>query len=304
MKLDPLHLVHLNEILKQGSFTLAAKRLGMTQPALSRTIRMLEERVGERVIHRKKGGLRPTNLGARLAAYGQVIDAENRRAQKYLARVVDGIEGEIRIGVAPLISSHMLPRLLVNFTRNGPLLSTYVWEAPMPELIGMMGAGEFDFVLGFVRAMDRSLDLSMDTLVKDQLALIAAPDHLLAGGQVSAEDLRSARWALPYRGSLLRDRAEETMLAVGVNDLHVIHESNSSPFLLEITRRTDCLTLFPRALIAAMLESKTLCELDFKHPSLTFHIGLIHRGVDLLSPLQCEFRRQVLAGVEPINGAR
>src|SRR5271163_759930 len=78
MKLDVRHLVQLAAVAQAGGVTEGAALLGFSQPALSRTLSMLEKRVGEPLFVKGRRPLQPTPLGRALAEYGQLILAASR----------------------------------------------------------------------------------------------------------------------------------------------------------------------------------------------------------------------------------
>ncbi|EAB6718320.1 LysR family transcriptional regulator, partial [Salmonella enterica subsp. enterica] len=86
MKLDERHLVQLAAVVQAGGVTEGAALIGMTQPALSRTLAVLEQRIGEALFVRGKRPLQPTPLGKALAEHGQAMLSASRKA----AALVDG----------------------------------------------------------------------------------------------------------------------------------------------------------------------------------------------------------------------
>ena len=83
MKYDPRHLVQFAAIIEEGSFSLAAERLGTTQPALSSMVKTLETRAGLDLLARRRRPVTPTPLGAELARMGELVNG--RAAESKLA---------------------------------------------------------------------------------------------------------------------------------------------------------------------------------------------------------------------------
>ncbi|PWQ94608.1 LysR family transcriptional regulator [Leucothrix arctica] len=108
MKLDPRHLAQLSVILEAGSYQLAAEKLGVTQPALSRNIKTLEERLGGAVFDRSGRKAVPTELGRRLARSGFSIRIAEEQASAYAALVTEGTAGELRIGAPPIVAGRFI----------------------------------------------------------------------------------------------------------------------------------------------------------------------------------------------------
>jgi hypothetical protein len=108
MKTDPRHLVQLSMIVEAGSFQTAADRLGITQPSLSRNIKLLESRIGARVFDRSTRRAAPTALGLKLAQHGLTIRIAEEQAAAYSALAALGAAGEPEIGATPIIADHFL----------------------------------------------------------------------------------------------------------------------------------------------------------------------------------------------------
>jgi len=294
MKVDPRHLVQLSAIIEKKSFTLAAEALGTTQPALSRTIRLLEARVGAKLLSRDKGDLRPTDIGARLAAHGEIIAIENARAGLLADHVALGIEGEIRIGAPPVISDFLLPPLLSSFARAGSNLHYRIVEDTMYPLIERLAAGDLDFLVASTTLIERRFHFTIDILVEDRLVLVCRAGHPLLQSSLDTQNLASAQWILPIKGTGIRALSEAALMDVGLQDVDLVYEVNTPGLIFGLVRESDCIALLPYAPLRAQIEDGALARLDFEHPALSHRIGLVHRGLDRLSLIQRRFRDHAL----------
>src|SRR4051794_22430550 len=101
MQIDPKHLMIIAEISDAGGFTEAAVSLGTSQPAISRVVKMLEQRLGEPIFHRVRKPLQLTSAGAILADQGRAIRMAALRASDNLERLRAGSEGSLRVGDTP-----------------------------------------------------------------------------------------------------------------------------------------------------------------------------------------------------------
>ena len=88
-KIDPRHLLQFHEIIRTGSFTRAAETLGLTQPALTRNMKLMEGRLGFELMVRSRQGIVPTALGERILAESPVAVAEAVPEGGFFKRMVD-----------------------------------------------------------------------------------------------------------------------------------------------------------------------------------------------------------------------
>jgi DNA-binding transcriptional LysR family regulator len=112
--------VHLAAILDGGTLRAAAERLGTTQPGLSRTNAMLEERIGTWLFDRSRCPLTPTDTCVELAALGRSISSAVERADNLSREITAGQYGTIRVGAPPFMCDHLMSRIIGGFARARP----------------------------------------------------------------------------------------------------------------------------------------------------------------------------------------
>lgn len=120
MKLSETHLIQLSAVVDAGSVSKGAEALGLSQPALSRTIAQLEARIGKPLFIRGKRPLEATALGVRLAAHGRRILSESRRASEVVQSLLRGTRGLVRVGGVPFFMDAMISRMVAEFQNTQP----------------------------------------------------------------------------------------------------------------------------------------------------------------------------------------
>lgn len=167
--LDPLH--HLLLVAEHGSFTEAARRAHLSQPALSASIKKLEDSLGALLLHRLPRGAKPTAAGLALiphakAALGAV--ASGRQA----VRALQGLErGQVRIAAGATACTYLLPQVLAEFHRRYPAITLRVRETWTPRINDAVRDGEVD--LGITQGPPG--ELPGVPWLEDRLSLVAAP---------------------------------------------------------------------------------------------------------------------------------
>ncbi|HZS62383.1 MAG TPA: LysR family transcriptional regulator [Gemmatimonadaceae bacterium] len=166
-------------VAHQESFTRAAAQLGLTQPAVSKSMRDLERRAGVALVERGATGVRLTEPGRVLLAHARTILAEARAADESL-NAIRGIGGGVlRIGASPTIATYLLPALLQRFHTRHPAVEVSLHTAPSRAVARALLEREID--IGLIEAsVPDDPRLQVASWREDELVVIAAPSHPLA----------------------------------------------------------------------------------------------------------------------------
>ncbi len=289
MKLEPKHLAQLSVIVEAGSFQSAADRLGLTQPALSRNMKALEDRLGVALFNRDGRKSVPNALGQQLARNGQAIRLAQEQASILADQSAQGATGELRIAAPPIVAGRFLSSALARFIRDNPNCVVEMRTGLVHELRSMLERGQVDIVLGPENLADSSDGLIFEPLIDDRVGILCRRGHPLARRkQVMPSDLDTQVWVAHSRGSLLRQQTEAAMTASGVTSMHIVCETDSIRSVLEIVADTDLITTMPRATTASYLEDR-LVFLDFDHPQFHRPLGAIRRVGSPTNPIEGRF---------------
>lgn len=173
MDLDQLR--YFLRIAERQSFTRAAADLGISQPALSRSVQKLEEELGQPVFERRTRSVALTDSGALLQARAhQVLSIiEDTKAEI----TDDGHSGRVRVGAIPTIAPYFLPEVLRKFSREFPKASLIVQENTTDALLRGCTQGEIDLAIVALPVPARYLEC--EELFEEELLLVLPPDHPL-----------------------------------------------------------------------------------------------------------------------------
>ena len=275
--MDPKHLVQLSVIVEAGSFQSAGDRLGLTQPALSRNMRVLEERLGAPLFQRDGRRSVPNTLGRRLAENGLAIRVAAEQASVAANQSLSGATGELRVGAPPIVAGRFLTDALSTFIRSSPHCSVELRTGLVHQLRTMLERGQIDVVIGPQSVADATDALRFELLTDDRVGVLCRVGHALTKRtMIMPSDLESHAWLSHSRGSLLRQQTEAALLASGITNIHVAVETDSIRSALEIVSNTDLITTMPRATTTPYLE-KELVFLDFDSPHFRRPLGAISR---------------------------
>lgn len=197
----------------------AAQSLGLSQPAVSKSLLTLERRVGEAFYDRLATGLVPRPKTHELVRRIKLAFSQLRQAEDDLFILAGRRAGRLRIGALPLARSTLVPLAVIDTIEQFPAADITVIDGTYDTLVSSLRDGDIDVVVGSIREQAEASDLTSHTLFRDTLAVIAASGHPVAGTQPGLEQMAQYPWVLPVRGVPLRLQFEAMMaeaeLAIG-----------------------------------------------------------------------------------------
>ncbi|WP_394200935.1 LysR family transcriptional regulator [Shewanella waksmanii] len=183
--MDIKQLNHLHTLAKCGSFTKAASELNIAQPAISQSIKRLEQELGVLLINRnahhrgQKGSrLALTSEGLALNDHAKVILQQVAQAKRHLQDLANLSRGEVRVAVPGMLGSYYLPRRLMAFRHQYPSLKLSLFEGGTRDTLRMLQNEEVDIAI--ITEQDLTDELDSQCLLTAQMVVAMAEDHPLA----------------------------------------------------------------------------------------------------------------------------
>ena len=189
--LNPDHLRALTEVVAQGNFTRAAKRLNLAQPTVSLQIRELEGRMGVRLVERLGKRAFATEAGRSLIEHGGRIAAEAERALVTMRRHREGWLGRVRIGTSFVILNYLLPPILKRLREQHPDLEIGVSLGSSAQKVEQLLRNEIDLGIVALPVNDPHLEV---TVLRHDRIMGALPPKVPAPKRLKPADF--ARWPL------------------------------------------------------------------------------------------------------------
>lgn len=193
MKLDQLQ--HLVGIVEHGGLRVAARRMGMPQPALTRSIRSLEKELGCTLFQREASGMTLTPLGALFHRRASAVVQEVRRARDELGQQLGQTQGTVTVALSIMPHVGMLPRALPAFRQRFPDVRLELIEGLFPEVEERLRSGYIDFYLGAAPREAVAPGLVTTPLFDNFRTVVCRKGHPLARSR-SLKALAGARWAV------------------------------------------------------------------------------------------------------------
>jgi DNA-binding transcriptional LysR family regulator len=160
-------------VVDLGSFSAAAARLNLTQPAVSFQIRQLERRLGVRLVERIGRRAQPTAAGRELIPHIRRIETTVASAVEAVADHAQGVAGRVRIGSGETACIYMLPPLLSELRRRFPLLEIIVRTGNSPDILRALEDNALDAALVTLPAPGRMF--AVDKLLDDEIVAVFPP---------------------------------------------------------------------------------------------------------------------------------
>src|SRR5215217_2783283 len=148
MRLNERHLMQLAAVLDTGGVSEGAAMLGMTQSAVSRSLSMLEDRVGAPLFVKGRRPLQATTLGLQLAIHGRAILTASRRATDTVQGHLKGTSGLVRVGGVPFFMDALISQMIAQFHQEEPEITVHQSYGNLPDLVSALDARLID--LGIV----------------------------------------------------------------------------------------------------------------------------------------------------------
>jgi DNA-binding transcriptional LysR family regulator len=256
--MDTRQLAAFCEVVERASFSSAAERLGVTQPAVSQQVRALEKRLGTKLLDRSSRRVAPTEAGVRLYRGAQRLLALEEQLIDDLTGGEDGeLEGVLEIG-SSTGPSILLAVLLCDFQREHPGVRVALSVFDTQRVIERVAARQIE--LGVVGAAPRQRGVQFEPFFRDEVILVVPPGHRFAGRTVTLDELRTASLIVMQDGAGVRQVIEEELRAQGVRlrDLDVRLELGLQESVKTAVQRGYGVTFISRTSVEAELDAGTL----------------------------------------------
>jgi DNA-binding transcriptional LysR family regulator len=284
-------LLVLVTIVDAGGVVRAADELGMTQPAVTRTIRELESILGITLFSKAGRGLAPTAIGATLYRHARHILSQLRLTAEDLEVAESG--GYVRVGVLLAAAGGFLPHAIVRFKEQFPAVTVTVRDRAGEMLLPDLIAGEIDMILGRVSTFDEVGGLVHEVLYDEPVVLCCRANHpILKGSRRKPAGLEATLrypWILPPRGLALRRQIDDALIAARCRPPVEIVESVATLVNRTLLLNSNMMVFVPAQVVADDVALGLLKTLPIPFELKNDPVALTFRSQDDLSPAAVQF---------------
>jgi DNA-binding transcriptional LysR family regulator len=259
--MDTRQLAAFCAVVERRSFSQAAERLGVTQPAVSLQVRALEKRLGQQLLDRSGRRVEPTEAGWRLYRGAQrLLQLEEQILDEVATENEGEIQGTLLLGASTGPAAIVVPQLLGEFSERHPAVRVSLVVHDTQRVVELVADRELE--LGIVGAARRHRAVRFEPFTHDEVILVCPRGHALGGRTIRPEELRGERLIVMQEGAGVRQVVEDELRRLGVRlrDLEVKLELGLQESARSAVAAGYGITFISRAAVENELAGGTLVE--------------------------------------------
>jgi LysR family pca operon transcriptional activator len=270
------HLDAFSAIARARSFKAAAEQLNLTQPAISKTLKELEEILGVVVMVRSRSGVTLTSAGEVFLQYAEQSTAALRHGLRSI-RATSAAAGQLKVGALPSVASSLLPQAAIGFTQKSPDTLLEIHEGPHHELTARLRSGGLDLVVGRLGKPDTMVGLSFQQLYSEEVVIVASPDSP-AKHLKDFVGLDTFRVLYPPKDSAIRPLVARMLITQGVPLFQNRIETASPAFGRAVTMTdVNSVWIISKGVVADDIAQGRLVQLEIDMAATLGAVGIMSR---------------------------
>ncbi len=274
--MDTRQLAAFCAVVERKSFSQAAERLGVTQPAVSLQVRSLEKRLGRKLLDRSGRRVEPTEAGLALYRGAQrMLALEGQLIEELDAGEEGELGGSLEVGASTGPGSTVVPVLLCEFQHENPGVAVSLSISDTQSVVDRVAERVLE--LGVVGAARRHRGVVFEPFFRDEVVLACPPGHPFAGRSVSLEELREEPLIVMQEGAGVRQVIEDELRRAGtrLRDLEPRLELGLQESVKSAVAAGHGVTFISRTAIEADLAAGTLVTARVKGLEPSREISLV-----------------------------
>ena len=249
-----------------GSFSAAARALGLAEPSVHRAARDIERLIGAPLFEGTFRALHLTPAGETLATCAALVLRELADARTELRERAGLFDGQLVIGTLPLVRTRIVPQAVVALMARHPGARVEILDGTYDTLLRQLRAGACDVIVGALRDRAAPPGVTERFLFTDQHAIVARAGHPLSGRRLTLYDLADCTWVLPRRNSPSRAIFDMIAAEAGLDLSRGYVETGSLVALRGILTASDAVGLLSARQIEVEAKAGVLTTLDVPLP--------------------------------------
>jgi DNA-binding transcriptional LysR family regulator len=296
MKMESEHLEILAMIVEKGGLTEGAEALHKSQPSVSRTISLLEQRVGAALFEPGRRPLRPTELGASLARLGSRIHALNTEARQLVERYRKGQAGRLRIGGTPIFMDGVMAAMIAEFQNHHQDVHFEQSYGYLETLVTQLRNGTLDLAILPLHPSQIPQDMEFISLLTGRNVIACRSGHpLTRKGMITLADIEPFPWIAPPADSPLYRDLQRALVSIGVEDFRVNFSGGTFASIASVLAGSDSLTVLPYSVVFQTRKMTQLEALPLKIEHPNRQLGLLVPKEQAAAPALAHFKTFIAA---------
>ena len=285
----------VSAVVDCGGYSSAARKLGIAQPTVHRTVKQIEGILDVSLFVRVSKGVEPTKHALTIARFSELIFGEVRQGIEELREKRGEHTSRIAIGSLPLARSGFLPETINRFLEDYPDSKISISDGAYDQQLHALRHGRIDWLVGALRE-NVPKGVSQQLLFYQPLSVVVRPDHPLIGrGNINEIDLRGLDWIVPSSNAPAREILENFFDEKGLVFPKRFIECGSFVATRELIQRSDRAALFSPIQIEDDVKKGNLAVLIDRISGSSRAIGLTIREDWCPTPIQEKFTETIFA---------
>jgi DNA-binding transcriptional LysR family regulator len=302
MKFSETHLIQLSAVVDAGSVSKGAAALGLSQPALSRSLAQLEARVGKPLFLHGRRPLQATPLGIQLATHGRRILAESRRATEVVQSLLRGTRGLVRVGGVPFFMDAMISRIIAGFQNDHPDVVFEQSYGNLTEVGNSLRADQLDLGIVPLGTSGQPEGLTFTAILPARNVVCCRMGHPLQNAKrLTTADLGRYPWVAPLPGSPLLADLFAIRSSLGSVELDIRYSGGSLLSVINYMSETDALAIWPFSVWFAERKLSRIAVLPVDIPQPQRNLGVLRQEGSPANPAAAAFAEYVVQSFETMQ---
>ncbi|WP_116597795.1 pca operon transcription factor PcaQ [Primorskyibacter marinus] len=277
------HLQCFVEICRERSMKSAAEKLNLTQPAISKTLKELEEILKVPLLTRSRAGVSLTRHGDVFLHFAEMSLASLQQAVAGVEDLAGQGRARLAVGALPSVAAGLMPAVAAQFTELSSGATLQIMDGPHGYLIDRLRRGDLDIVIGRLGPSDSMQNISFTQLYNEEVRFIVRAGHpLLAAPELPR--LPEYQVIYPSQGSAIRPLVERFLISHGIGRIDKRLETVSGAFGRVFTRRSDAIWIISAGVVANEIADGHLVALPWDTSMMRGPVGLMRRPETAQSP--------------------
>lgn len=295
MKIDERHLVQLAAVIESGGVTEGANALGMAQSAVSRTLSLLEKRVGEPLFLPGRRPLQPTPLGRQLGIHGKAILAASRKAVDAVQGFKTGSSGRVKLGGVPFFMDAVISTMIASFQIIEPDILIDQAYGNTADLITELKASQIDLAITPIGSKDVGRELEFEPLLPGHNVIACSVGHpLMQKRRLTTKDVETYPWVAPLPGSPLMLDLHSILLSLGISELAIRYTGGSLLSVINYVSATKALAILPHSVVFSLRRENKISILPLEIPQPERTLGILTLSKAKPNPAARKFAHHVI----------
>ena len=279
-------------VVEAGSIHAAARKSGVSQPAMTKSVRGLEEELRVQLVRRTNHGVVPTPAGKAFFARARVAQSELRKGREEMAQLAGNSAGRVAFGAGPTATLLVLPEAITRFRQEFPKARIRVLEGYLPLLLPLVRDGTLDFAIGPKPDGKLEAALRIRPLFRHKFVVVGRKEHPLRNARSLAE-LAHADWISLLPPGAPGGPLDRTFALAGLPVPQQVIQCESVNVAVGLIATTDVLGIWSHRMLTQSFARDSLQQIAVAESMPSYTVGMFMRADPPLTPVASAMAKAV-----------